>query len=104
MIAVLECGTDRRTLEPACTVRVRLSSGSSKIRASCWEQAARLRRQLHGQGWICTSPCPNVGQNEFTFFVAKGPATIRRDLRSDLESLSEFEFVFEETEASFAGR
>ena len=104
MIAVLECGTDHRTLEPARTVRVRLGSGSSKIRGSGWEQATRLRRLLHRQGWICTSPSPNVGQNEFTFFVAKGPATIRRNLRNDLESLSEFDFVFEETEASFANR
>ncbi len=103
MIAVLECGTDVRTLEPEHTILVRLSQGSSKIRASCWEQATRLRRQLHGQGWVCTSPCPNFGQNgqnEFTFFVTKGPATVRRDLRSDLESLSEFEFAFEQTEAS----
>jgi hypothetical protein len=104
MIAVLECETDLSRLEPARTVRVRLGSGSSKIRASCWEQATRLRRQLHRQGWICTSPSPNVGQSEFMFFVAKGPATIRRDLRSDLESLSEFDFVFEELEASSANR
>jgi hypothetical protein len=104
MIAVLECGTDRSTLKPARTVRVRLGSGSSKICASCWEQATRLRRQLYRQGWICTSPSPNVGQNDFTFFVAKGPAAVRRDLRSDLESLSEIDFVFEETESSSARR
>ena len=104
MIAVLECGTHRSALESERTVKVRLGFGSSKIRASCWEQATRLRRQLHGQGWICTSPCPNVGQNEFTFFVAKGPASIRRDLRSDLESLSEFDFVFEEAETNSPSR
>jgi hypothetical protein len=104
MIAVLECETDRSTLEPERTVSVRLGRGSSNIRASCWEQATRLRRQLHRQGWICTSPCPKVGQSEFTFFVTKGPATVQRDLRSDLESLSEFEFVFEETESSSANR
>jgi hypothetical protein len=104
MIAVLECGTDRSALEAESTVSVRLGAGSSNIRASCWEQATRLRGQLHRQGWICTSPCPNFGQSEFTFFVTKGPATVRRDLRSDLESLSEFEFVFEETESSSANR
>jgi hypothetical protein len=104
MIAVLECETDRRKPAPERAVRVRLGSGSSNIRASCWEQATRLRRQLHHQGWICTSPSPNVGQGDFMFFVAKGPATVRRDLRSDLESLSEFDFVFEEIEASSANR
>jgi hypothetical protein len=102
MTAVLERGTVRSALEPAHTIRVRLRVGSSRIRARCWEQAASLRRQLHRQGWICTSPSPNVGQNEFTFFVTKGPATVRHDLRSDLESLSETEFVFEETELSSA--
>ncbi len=104
MIAVLESGMVRTAHEPARTVRVRLGSGSSRIRASCWEEATRLRRHLHRRGWICTSPCPNVGQNEFTFFVAKGPAAVRRDLRGDLESLSEIEFMFEETEPSFASQ
>jgi len=104
MTALLERRMVRSALEPARMVRVRLGSGSSRIRASCWEEATRLRRRLHGRGWICTSPCPNVGQNQFTFFVAKGPATVRRDLRSDLESLSEFDFVFEESESSSVGR
>jgi hypothetical protein len=104
MTALLERGTVRSALEPARTVRVRLGSDSSRIRASCWEEAARLRRRLHRQGWTCTSPCPNGGQNEFTFFVAKSPATVRRDLRSDLESLSEIDLVFEETESSSAKR
>ncbi len=104
MIAVLECDTDPGTLAPESAVRVRLRAGSSDIRASCWEQATRLRRQLHRQGWICTSPSPNVGQDEFMFFVAKGPATVRRDLRRDLESLSDFDFVFEKMEASSANR
>jgi hypothetical protein len=96
MIAVLERGTDYSGLEPGRTVQVRLGLGSSNIGASSWEHATRLRRLLHRQGWICTSPSPSVEQREFMFFVAKGPATVRRDLRNDLESLSEFDFVFEE--------
>ena len=104
MIAVHEEGTVINSLERTRQIQVRLGSGTSRIRAGCWEQATRLRRLLHMQGWVCTSPSPNVGENEFTFFVAKGPATVRHDLRSDLESLSEFAFVFEETESSFLTR
>lgn len=95
MLAVLERGAVDNSLQQTRRIEVRLGSGSTRIRASAWEQATRLRRLLHMQGWVCTSPSPNVGQKEFTFFVAKGPATVRRDLRSALESLSEFDFVFE---------
>lgn len=77
-------------------VRVRLGSGSSRLRANCWERASAVRRQLHQRGWICTSPSPSPDRDEFVFFVTKGPATVRRDLRAELGSLTGIELVFED--------
>jgi hypothetical protein len=96
MIAVLERETPSAAPHFNRRVWVRLGSGSSCIRAKCWQQASAVRRQLHHRGWVCTSPSPNPEREEYAFFVTKGPATVRRDLRAELESLSGMEFFFED--------
>jgi hypothetical protein len=95
MIAVLERETPSAASHFDRRVWVRLGSGSSCIRAKCWQQASAVRRQLHHRGWICTSPSPSWDREEYTFFVTKGPATVRRDLRGELGSLAGTEIVFE---------
>ncbi len=95
MIAVLERETPTAAPRFDRRVWVRLGSGSSCIRANCWQQASLVRRQLHQRGWVCTSPSPNPDRDEYAFFVTKGPATVRRDLRGELGSLAGMEIVFE---------
>jgi hypothetical protein len=96
MIAVLERETPQAAPHLDRRVWVRLGSGSSRIRANCWEGASAVRRQLHQRGWICTSPSPSPDWDQYVFFVTKGPATVRRDLRGELRSLAGTEFVFED--------
>lgn len=91
--------TGRRTgandLPTDSEIFVRLTSGASRIRATDWEQATRLRRKLHEQGWICTSPSPSAGQQEYCFFVSRGPATVRRNLIRDLQAIPGLGLAFE---------
>jgi hypothetical protein len=96
MIAMLERETPQAVRHFDRRVWVRLGSGSSRIRANCWERASAVRRQLHLRGWVCTSPSPSPDREEYVFFVTKGPATIRRDLRAELGTLAGTDFVIED--------
>ncbi len=95
MIATLESPNSSSLDLQDHPVWVRLGNGSSRIRATGWKQAAWLRRKLHDRGWMCTSPSPSIDPDDYTFFVAKGPATIRRDLQSELESFAGVRLMLE---------
>ena len=74
---------------------VHLTNGASRIRAAEWEQATWLRRKLHQRGWVCTSPSPISERRDYCFFVTRGPATLRRNLVSELQSIPGICLVFE---------
>ena len=97
MIATLEHGP--HTALPARSERevfVRFATtGTSRVRANDWETATWLRRKLYERGWICTSPSPLGDWRDFRFFVTKGPATVRRNLRSELQSIPDLQLRLE---------
>jgi hypothetical protein len=76
-------------------VFLRLTSGTSRVRVTEWAEAAWLRRKLHDRGWVCTSPSPTPRREDYCFFVTRGPATVRRNLVAELQSLAEVNLVFE---------
>jgi hypothetical protein len=81
---------------PDHEVVVRLTKdGTTRIRATQWDVATWLRRRLHERGWICTSPSPLGEWRDYCFFVTKGPATVRRNLLNELQSMPGLQFRLE---------